>query len=210
MEIARLCRRLVHEGGGNYGLRSSSASAFVSTNSICQGQQVPILWPLIFKTGHQISFAHTSFKWANLASHNAGVIVAIIAISREVSQPRSSLPRRRWSVIERQVSNINAYLVAGPNRAVNVARSPIGALSPMLFGNMPRDGGNFILSATERRQLLASYPELAQFIRPYLGSEQMIQGNPRWCVWIEAKESRVRRGAPVFEDPLGPRARLPC
>ncbi len=64
------------------------AAAFVSTNSICQGQQVPILWPLIFKTGHEIAFAHTSFKWANLASHNAGVIVAIIGISTNAGKLR--------------------------------------------------------------------------------------------------------------------------
>lgn len=174
----------------DYGLRSKSSAAFVSTNSICQGQQVPILWPLILETGHQISFAHTSFKWTNLASHNAGVIVAIIAISRDASSAKRLFSvADDGSVIERQVSNINAYLVAGANRAINVARSPIGNLSPMLFGNMPRDGGHFILSADDRRQLLELHPELARFIRPYLGSEQMIQGKPRWCVWIEAKNS---------------------
>jgi hypothetical protein len=64
----------------DYGIQTNAA-AFVSTNSICQGQQVPILWPLIFATGHEIAFAHTSFKWANLASHNAGVTVVIVAIS---------------------------------------------------------------------------------------------------------------------------------
>ena len=67
----------------DYGTQTEAASAFVSTNSICQGQQVPIHWPLVLGTGHQIAFAHTSFKWANLASYNAGVIVAIISISIE-------------------------------------------------------------------------------------------------------------------------------
>ena len=64
----------------DYGTQTNAAAAFVSTNSICQGQQVPILWPLIFETGHEIAFAHTSFKWANLASHNAGVTVVIVGI----------------------------------------------------------------------------------------------------------------------------------
>ena len=188
----------------DYGLRSNASAAFVSTNSICQGQQVPILWPLIFETGHQISFAHTSFKWANLASHNAGVIVAIVAISRNISSPKRLFSvADDGSVIERQVSNINAYLVVGANRAINVARSPISNLSPMLFGNMPRDGGHFILSADERTQLLDSYPELARFIRPYLGSEQMIQGKPRWCVWIEAKDSEFADGHPYLRALLG-------
>jgi hypothetical protein len=188
----------------DYGLKSKASAAFVSTNSICQGQQVPILWPLVFETGHQISFAHTSFKWANLASHNAGVIVAIVAISRDLSSPKRLFSiADDGSVVERQVSNINAYLVAGANKAINVARSPIGNLSPMLFGNMPRDGGHFILSADERAKLLASYPELARFIRPYLGSEQMIQGKPRWCIWIEAKDSEFANAHPYLHALLG-------
>ena len=183
----------------DYGLRTNAVAAFVSTNSICQGQQVPILWPLIFGAGHQILFAHTSFKWANLASHNAGVIVVIVAISHGKSSPkRLFLIADDGSVIERQVSNINAYLVAGANRAVNVARSPIGNLSPMLFGNMPRDGGHFILSADERTKLLNSYPELARFIRPYLGSEEMIQGKRRWCFWIEARDSEFANEHPYL------------
>jgi hypothetical protein len=183
----------------DYGLRSNAAAAFVSTNSVCQGQQVPILWPLIFGTGHQISFAHTSFKWANLASHNAGVIVAIVAISREApASKRLFSIADDGSVTERQVSNINAYLAAGANTSVDAARSPIGGLSPMLFGNMPRDGGHFILSPDERRQVLHQYPELGRFVRPYLGSEQMIQGKPRWCVWIEAKDSEFAEAHPYL------------
>ncbi len=67
----------------DYGTRTNAVAAFVATNSICQGQQVPFLWPLIFQTGHEIAFAHTSFKWANLASHNAGVTVVIVGISNQ-------------------------------------------------------------------------------------------------------------------------------
>ncbi|MDC9807982.1 class I SAM-dependent DNA methyltransferase [Rhizobium binxianense] len=187
----------------DYGQKSRSSSAFVSTNSICQGQQVPILWPLIFESGHQIIFAHTSFKWTNLATYNAGVIVAIVAISREASSPRRLFSTAEdGSIIEREVSNINAYLVAGANRTINAARSPIADLSPMLFGNMPRDGGHFILSADERSQLLATYPELARFIRPYLGSEQMIQGKPRWCIWIENKDSEFAASHPFLRNML--------
>lgn len=187
----------------DYGMKTNASTAFVSTNSICQGQQVPILWPLIFETGHQIAFAHTSFKWTNLASHNAGVIVAIVAISRDTSrQKRLFSIADDGSVIEQQVNNINAYLVAGANRTVSGARNPIGGLSPMLFGNMPRDGGHFVLSADERAILLKSYPELARFVRPYLGSEQMIQGKPRWCVWIEAKDSEFAGKHPYLRTVL--------
>jgi hypothetical protein len=169
-----------------YGQRTKAAAAFVSTNSICQGLQVPILWTPIFGTGHQIAFAHTSFKWANLARNNAGVIVVIVGIS-STPQPKKRLfsVSEDGSVQERQVDHINAYLVPGRVNSVEQARRPISGVSPMLFGNMPRDGGAFILSGEERARVLAHYPEIAHFIRPYLGSEQMIQGKPRWCLWIE-------------------------
>ena len=75
----------------DYGTHTNAAAAFVSTNSICQGQQVSFLWPIIFQTGHEISFAHTSFKWANLASHNAGVTVAIIGISNDAEKAVSCI-----------------------------------------------------------------------------------------------------------------------
>ena len=109
-----------------FGKHTNSSSAFVSTNSICQGQQVAILRPLIFNTGSQISFAYTSFKWANLASYNAGVTVAIIGFSN----PKKTVKRlfsqnADGQVIEKQTSNINAYLVAGKNAEVEQTRKPI-------------------------------------------------------------------------------------
>lgn len=183
------------------GTHTEAVSAFVSTNSICQGVQVPILWPLIFDTGHSIVFAHTSFKWTNLASHNAGVIVAIVAIAREARAQKSLfLPSDSNIVIEQKVDNINAYLVAGPNSIVEQERTPISGLSQMLFGNMPRDGGNFILSSDERRALIDRHPDLSSFIRPYLGSEQMIQGKPRWCVWIEDADRQIAEAHPFLKE----------
>jgi hypothetical protein len=187
----------------DYGTRTNTIAAFVSTNSICQGQQVPILWPLIFDTGHEIAFAHTSFKWANLASHNAGVTVAIIGIGREPGRARRIFTiNDEGALIERSVGYINAYLVAGPNTLVEQTRNPISSASQMLFGNMPRDGGNFILSGSERNVLLRQYPELDRFIRPYLGSEEMIQGKLRWCVWIEDQDSDFASQHPYLRNVL--------
>jgi hypothetical protein len=129
----------------DYGTQTDSVAAFVSTNSICQGQQVPILWPLIFQTGHEIAFAHTSFKWANLASHNAGVTVAIVGISNHAGKVR-----RLFSIaddgttIEKQTDNINAYLASGRNLIVNKASVPVGPLSRMIFGNKVVDGGQLM------------------------------------------------------------------
>ena len=96
----------------DYGTRTNAVAAFVATNSICQGQQVPILWPLIFETGHEIAFAHTSFKWANLASHNAGVTVVIVGISSHARTDHAdySLSTTMATRRQEQLSNINAYL----------------------------------------------------------------------------------------------------
>lgn len=172
-----------------YGKSTKAVSAFVATNSICQGLQVPLLWPLIFQMNHEIAFAHTSFKWENLASHNAGVIVVIVGISAKPGSLRKlfSLSEDRSLMVE-NVPNINPYLVAGPNVVVEPARKPRSGLATMLFGNMPRDGGNLVLSRAERDSLLGQEPRLEPFIRPYLGSEQMIQGKLRWCIWIEDKD----------------------
>lgn len=172
-----------------YGKHTQTVSAFVSTNSICQGSQVPLLWPLIFETKHEIVFAHTSFKWTNLAAHNAGVIVVIVGIST-----RAAPLRKLFSLAEddallvKDVPNINAYLVAGPSVIVEPSRKPRAGLATMLFGNMPRDGGHFVLSREDRSKLISEEPTLEAFIRPYLGSEQMIQGKLRWCIWIEDQD----------------------
>jgi hypothetical protein len=185
----------------DYGTKTSSAAAFVSTNSICQGQQVPILWPIIFKTGNEITFAHTSFKWANLANHNAGVIVVIIGISINAGQSRYLFSFDDvGEAVSTQCKNINAYLVPGKNVEVEQLRNPASPISPMFFGNMPRDGGNFILSGKERAVTLKVYPEIARFIRPYLGSEQMIQGKPRWCVWIDDNDVEYAQGHPFLSQ----------
>ena len=170
----------------DYCARHTATAAFVSTNSICQGQQVPILWPVVFATGCQIEFAHTSFKWANLAANNAGVTVAIIGIS---ASPRS--PRRLFAIgaegetVEKQCSEINAYLVAGKNILVNKRSKPFGELHDMSFGNKPVDGGNLLLSAEEAAELNLSPAQRKRFLRRIYGSAEFIRGLERYCLWIE-------------------------
>ena len=188
----------------DYGVATKSAAAFVSTNSINQGQQVPILWPVIFETGHEIFFAHTSFRWSNLASQNAGVMVAIVGIAINPKGKRKiySLSSKNEPVVQ-EVANINAYLVPGSMATVEPARAPNSEAAKMVFGNMPRDGGHFILSAEERRHVLEDFPEVEPFIRPYFGSEQMIQGKPRWCFWIEDTEVEEASKHPVLCSAMG-------
>ncbi len=170
----------------DYTTRTQSTAAFVSTNSVCQGLQVPTLWPEVFRLGCQIEFAHTSFPWANLASHNAGVTVAIVGIT---ARPRN--PRRLFSVdssgdtVERQCAHINAYLAAGESVIVNKESKPLSARSEMTFGNTPIDGGHLLLSRDERDALELSPAQQRRFVRRILGSAEFIRGLERYCLWIE-------------------------
>ncbi|MPQ59717.1 DNA methyltransferase [Duganella sp. FT27W] len=169
--------------------KTKAVVAFVSTNSICQGQQVPILWPLIFSTGNKIVFAHTSFKWANLASHNAGVTVAIVGLSSQtkaLGRLYSIANSSEADVVDvKDVEYINAYLVSGSNVMVEKASRPYGELTEMLRGNMPYDGGHLLLSRDELNALGLTREQHARFIRRIYGSAEFIRGLERYCLWIE-------------------------
>ena len=179
----------------DYGTRTPSTAAFVSTNSICQGQQVPILWPLIFASGNQIAFAHTSFKWANLASHNAGVTVAVVGIS---TRPQAS--RKLYgvaddgSVVVRDTPHITAYLTPGANVMVGKAARPLGEQAEMTKGNQPTDGGHLLLSREEVDALGLTASQRARFIRRIYGSAEFIRGLERHCLWIADEHLEEARG----------------
>ena len=121
--------------------KSNGRFAFVSTNSICQGQQVPLLWPLIMSRGQEIYFAHTSFKWNNLASNNAGVTVVVVGVERSPSKQRQLFVEEENGLQSvRNVPHINSYLVAGSNIIVEPIRRAIGDQAEMVKGNQPSDG----------------------------------------------------------------------
>ncbi len=181
----------------DYATQTPTTAAFVSTNSICQGQQVPILWPEIFATGNEITFAHTSFKWANLASHNAGVTVVIVGISTGARQQRLlfSIGDDGETVL-RETDNINAYLAAAPSIEVHAQAKPMQGLSPMQFGNHPYYGAGLILSVDEARELVRNAPNAARFIRPFYGSKELIDNAPRMCLWIADSEAKEAMAIP--------------
>jgi hypothetical protein len=181
----------------DYGTQTNAVAAFVSTNSICQGEQVPILWPLIFGTGHQIAFAHTSLKWSNLASHKAGVTVVIVGISNHVGKVRRLFSvAEDGSAMEKQTDHINAYLVSG----LDVIVTPISKVKDgrglMEWGNKATDGGNFFFTADERRQLLAESPSAGRFVKRFLGAQEFIRGQERYCLWIEDAERQEAEAVP--------------
>lgn len=173
----------------DYGASTNGGAAFVSTNSICQGQQVPILWPLIFALGHEISFAHTSFTWSNLASHNAGVTVAIVAISRKPNQLRKLYSvDGSGSALVHQASHINAYLVSGRSIIVEKRSTPISDLPKMLFGNKAVDGGFLRMNAEEKQALALPQEIEGRIVRKIHGSADFIKGEENYCLWIADKD----------------------
>ncbi len=165
---------------------TKSSVALVSTNSICQGEQVPILWPLIYANGQDIVFARTSFRWSNLASRNAGVTVVVIGIQPDHGQRRTTYEiSSSGKDVVRQVDNITAYLVPGRRIIVGTQAQPHDDRGLMIRGHMPSDGGNLILEPNEAAQLLETYPEAQPFIKTYVGAREYINGLSRYCLWIE-------------------------
>ena len=169
----------------DYALNTKSDSAFVSTNSICQGQQVSLLWPLILDSGRVIKFAYPSFKWSNLASKNAGVTVSMIGMSSTTFGVRKIYSENRsggFSVTE--CDNINAYLINGKNIEIRKSSKPVSALSAMTLGNVPYDGGNLLLSPSDLDALGLSPLQRQKYVRRFYGSAEFIRGIERYCLWI--------------------------
>ncbi|MVZ97915.1 class I SAM-dependent DNA methyltransferase [Sphingorhabdus sp. IMCC26285] len=164
--------------------QSDGAAAFVATNTICQGGQVPILWPWIFAARQKIAFAHTSFKWANLAAKNAGITVVIVGIARGSNDPATLYEEAIEGIEVRQVTNINGYLAPSANIFIQAATQPISSISKMNFGNHPYYGAALIISRYDASEMVANDNRIAEFVRPYYGSAEVINANPRMCIWV--------------------------
>ena len=183
-----------------YAQATKADSAFVSTNSICQGRIVPILWPEIFKLGSKICFAHTSFKWANLAAHNAGVTVAIIGITTDkIKKCKLYDLSRSGETTLREALNITPYLTIGENIVVAGQRKSISDLPDMSFGNMPIDGGNLLLAKDDIASLGLTNEQNFRFLRRIYGSEEFIQGKSRYCLWITDEMLSEAQTIPAIE-----------
>lgn len=170
----------------------NAVCAFVATNSVCQGQQATEVWPAAFERDCEIRFAHTSFKWSNLASNNAGVTVVVVGVGK-----KSSTPKRLYQdELLRQCSAIGPYLVPDRMAYVQKANEPISEQSIMLFGNMPRDGGHLVLDSEDAVRISDGDKVARRFIKRFVGSDELIHGRQRYCFWIndnEVKEARESR-----------------
>ncbi len=162
---------------------TNAAAGLVATNSICQGEQVALLWPRIFAEGVRISFAHTSFNWSNLASDKAGVTVVIVgfALASNIE------PVLYGDKDARRVDVIGPYLVPGSTVIVSKRSIPISQVGAMYLGNMAKDGGHLIMSPDNALELIERRGVDPVFIRKFFGSEELIHSKPRACLWIEGK-----------------------
>ncbi|MCB1842572.1 MAG: lactate dehydrogenase, partial [Halioglobus sp.] len=180
---------------------SPAVVAFVTTNSICQGQSVPILWPVIFEMGIEIRFAYTSFKWANLASHNAGVTVSIVALGRLSSSPKLVYEHdENGKVVSRQGISVTPYLTLGSPIMVEKRRKAISNISTMEFGNKPSDGGHLLLARLDIPSLCLTTSQHQRFIRRVCGSEDFIKSKSRFCIWIEDEFLDEALAIPTLRD----------
>ena len=160
---------------------TGGAAGLVTTNSICQGEQVALLWPLVFDKGVVISFAHTSFKWSNLASNKAGVTVIVVGLA-----PKGRRQAVLYSENEsRQVEVIGPYLVPNTTVVVAARNEPVAEIGMMYLGNMAKDGGNLIFSKDEGRRLVHDEGVDPSVIRAFYGSEELIHSKPRACLWLD-------------------------
>lgn len=168
--------------GADYIEGTKSELAFVTTNSVAQGEHVGLMFPRIFGMGLEIGYAYTSFKWENNAKRNAGVTVAVVSL-RNV---RTGVKYVYTDGVRMDAKNINGYLVDSDNVFVSKRSTPLSNLPRMSFGSMPNDGGALILTSAERDQLIASDPAAGQLVKRFMGASEFIADTERYALWIEA------------------------
>ena len=172
--------------------------AFVSTNSIVQGEQVPVLWEDLFMHGITINFAHRSFIWSSEASQKAHVHCVIIGFATHNRTEKYLFENG----IKRQVENINGYLVNADNVFIQLRGKANPNVPKLVQGNKPWDGGNLILSTEEKKNLVAKYPSAQSFVHPFIGSYEFINRKERWCLWLKGVAPNEYRNIPEIMDRL--------
>ncbi|EGO6685349.1 class I SAM-dependent DNA methyltransferase [Enterococcus faecium] len=181
--------------GSKYIENTTSKIGFVSTNSICQGVQVSLLWESLLEVV-SISYAHTSFKWKNNAQNNAGVTVVIVGLEDKRNSEGKSKKLYEGSMFK-TVDNITPYLTRGKTVIVSNKENSISKLPKMEFGSMPRDGGALIFTPEEYNDSINKFPELKKVLWKYIGAEEFIHGGLRYCLWLNQDLYRIYRNNPI-------------
>lgn len=184
--------------GAKYIKDSKAKYAFVTTNSISQGEQVAMLWKPIFDLGLEIFFARTSFKWSNNAKYNAAVTVAIIGVENKQNTQKVLFNERDNKAFF--VENINPYLAASDNVIVAKTYAVPGSFPKAEFGCMPYDNGHLLMSEPEKDTLLENYPESAIFIKQIMGSQEFLNDVHRYCLWIDDDKREFAESIQPIEE----------
>jgi hypothetical protein len=165
---------------------TKTSAAFVSTNSITQGEQAGVLWGWLLAQGIRIHFAHRTFQWSNEAKGMAAVHCVIIGfgafdVEKKTIYEYEDIRGEAHAVAAR---NINPYLVDAPNVNISNRRQPILPVPEIVFGNMPNDGGHLLMNDAEKHELLLKEPAAEKYIRPFMSAKEFINNEPRWCLWL--------------------------
>lgn len=173
-----------YKKSANYMKGTNIETAFVSTNSICQGQQVITFWKHIFEIYPvYISFAHGTFVWNSESSEQASVHCVIVGLSNNSEKKKAKKALYSGNQLK-LCDNINPYLADAESIFIVSRPTPICPVSPIRFGSMPRDGGGFVLSEEEKNDLIKKEPLSRQWIRPYLGAIEFLNNKTRYCLWL--------------------------
>jgi len=185
--------------GSKYISDGRAELAFVTTNSVCQGDHVGLMWPQVLDSGAQISFAYESFQWTNSARGQAGVTCTVIGLSHNVPNERLLISASGI----RRVEGINPYLIASTrNTIVKRSNASVSSLPAMLRGSQPTDGGHLILDEAELQDLLAACPSAGRFVKKYVGAEEFLNGKQRYCLWISDDEADAAMSMKPIADRL--------
>jgi hypothetical protein len=186
--------------------------AFVSTNSICQGEQVAQLWPILFdRHGLEIAFAHRTFSWGSEARGKAHVHVVIVGLAHRDFEPAEkrlfSYPNIKGDPVESRHAGLTAYLfdakgVANRHLVVKEEGKPINGLEKLITGSKPLEDGHLVLDHSERSDLIGAFPILAEYIRPYQGAEEFINGFNRWVIATPLMPPDLVKAIPPLMDRL--------
>lgn len=183
-----------HKTASEYMAGHHTRCAFVSTNSICQGQQVEPLWKPLFENGVHIDFAYPTFEWDSQASDEAHVHVIIVGFSREHIKEKVLFDREGTPKV---VGNINGYLAPIKDMFVSRRSRPLCDVLPMVRGCQPTDDGNLLLTQEERDELLCREPDAAPYIKPFSMGAEYINGIPRYCIWLDGVDPAVLTKLPL-------------
>lgn len=168
--------------GGHYIKNTEFEFSFVSTDSICQGEQVEMLWPYLFDLALELSFAYKSFKWSNNAKNSAGITVVVLGLRKSNSLEEKYLfDANKVSVVK----NINPYLIDANNVMIKQRGESLFTSSKMILGSSGFDGGNLLLTVDERELLIKEHPDARKFVRRFVSGEDFINDKVRYCLWIE-------------------------